>query len=777
MNEEALRTLAAIERRVLWLAVRIVDFANREREKGDDLKVGGHQASSASMVTLMTALYFADLDGRDRVSVKPHASPVLHAIEYLLGRLDRSYLTRLRDFGGLQPYPSRTKDPFPVDYSTGSVGLGSAAPLFGALADRYVGSHGGAATGGRFISLLGDAELDEGNIWEALAEPLTRQLGNVLWIVDLNRQSLDRVIPGIKAQELERNFETVGWHVVELKYGRRLREAFALEGGDVLRQRIDEMPNEQYQSLFAASDEVVRETLLDTLAAEPRAALDQLLGTYAGGLRHLVSDLGGHDLADVLSAFEAARAEAERPTVVFAYTIKGQGLEIAGRPQNHSALLNGTQIEELRRTCDLTLETEWDSFAPDSIEGRMCATAALRIARAPRSAPAPVSIPEQLSSRDGPKTSTQAALGRALLDLSRVEGVAERLVTVSPDVSISTNLGGFINKVGVWGLEEETVYDAMEDSPLRWRVGPSGQHIEMGIAEMNLVLLLGQLGLSWDVQGETVFPIGTLYDPFVMRALEGIVYSVYSGSRFILAGTPSGISLSREGGAHQSINTAGIGIETPSLTYAEPCYAREFEWLLLDALARLQEPEGGGTYLRLSTTPITQDPFAAFAARVGDERARADVVAGGFRLREPAQSADDRVILAGCGAIIPELLRAASQLSEEEGVEATVLCLSSPDLLYRGWRAARVRPLRNGEPPGASHLDGLVTPDERGVPVVTVIDGASHALAWLGSALGTRCVPLGVDDFGQAGSQRELYAEYGIDAEAIATAALVALEP
>ena len=379
MNEEALRTLATIERRVLWLAVRIVDFANREREKDDELKVGGHQASSASIVTLMTALYFADLDARDRVSVKPHASPVLHAIEYLLGRLDRSYLTRLRDFGGLQSYPSRTKDPFPVDYSTGSVGLGSAAPLFGALADRYVGSHGGAATGGRFISLLGDAELDEGNIWEALAEPLTRKLGNVLWLVDLNRQSLDRVIPGIKAQELERNFETVGWHVVELKYGRRLREAFALEGGDVLRQRIDEMPNEQYQSLFAASDEVVRETLLDTLAPASRAGLDGLLRRYAGGLRHLVSDLGGHDLADVLSAFGAARAETERPTVVFAYTIKGHGLEIAGRPQNHSALLTGKQIDEFRRSCDLTPATEWDAFAPDSRApsraGGSCATA------------------------------------------------------------------------------------------------------------------------------------------------------------------------------------------------------------------------------------------------------------------------------------------------------------------------------------------------------------------------------------------------------------------
>src|SRR5919109_1159413 len=148
-----LAALESIERRVLWLATRIVDYANRERPREDELKVGGHQASSASMVSLMTALYFWDLRAQDLVSVKPHASPVLHAVEYLLGRLERRFLTELRAFGGLQSYPSRTKDPFPVDYSTGSVGIGSAAPLFGALANRYVDAHFGTGTAGRFISL------------------------------------------------------------------------------------------------------------------------------------------------------------------------------------------------------------------------------------------------------------------------------------------------------------------------------------------------------------------------------------------------------------------------------------------------------------------------------------------------------------------------------------------------------------------------------------------------------------------------------------------------
>ena len=386
-------------------------------------------------------------------------------------------------------------------------------------------------------------------------------------------------------------------------------------------------------------------------------------------------------------------------------------------------------------------------------------------------------MPSSLTDRDpSAPISTQAAFGRVLLELSRVEEVGDRLVTVSPDVAVSTNLGGFVNKAGVWAPAQEPVYDEMEDSPLKWRVGPTGQHVEMGIAEMNLVLLLGQLGLTWDYQRERLLPIGTVYDPFVMRALEGIVYSTYSGSRFVLVGTPSGISLSREGGAHQSISTPGIGIETPGLTYAEPCYARELEWLLLDALDRLQREDGESLYLRLSTKPIDQAPFAKLVEEVGADLVRPAVVAGGFRLREARPASEDRVVLATCGAMVPETLAAADALAGEEGVEATVVVLSSPDRLFHEWQRSRTAPLRD-EPSTPSHLERLIPVSERELPVVTVIDGSSHALSWLGSALGTRCVPLGVDRFGQTGSQPEVYAEYGIDSASIVTAALVALEP
>ena len=776
LARDGLETLSAVERRVLWLATRMVDHANRERPKEDDLKVGGHQASSSSMVSLLTALYLGDLRAEDRVSVKPHASPVLHAIEYLLGRLDRSYLTRLRDFGGLQPYPSRAKDPFPVDYSTGSVGLGAAAPLFGALADRYLSHRLGVSTGGRFVSLLGDAELDEGNVWEAVLEPHTRGLGNVLWIVDLNRQSLDRVIPIINAHRLELQFEAAGWQVIELKYGRRLREAFGRVGGELLRRRIDEMPNQLYQSLFGASEEVVVDVLLRGLEGGERERLAGLLGTYQGAVGSLVQDLGGHDLADILDALAASRAEAVRPTVVFAYTVKGYRLPIAGRPLNHSALLTSEQVDELRAESGLEPGAEWDRFADGTAEARLCEQARARLERPALGPAARISVPERLTGRPQAKASTQETVGRMLLELSRDEALAERIVTVSPDVSVSTNLGGWINKVGVFGVEGEPAYEGPDAQPLTWRVSPEGRHVELGISEMNLFLALGQLGMTAAYQGERLFPIGTLYDPFVVRGLEALVYGTYSGSRFVVLGTPSGVSLSREGGAHQSTITPSIGIELPGLTYCEPAFARELEWLLLDGLARMQDDDGEAFYFRLSTKPLDQAPFAAVCERRGEDAVRADVLAGAFWLGAPAPG-DDAVVLATCGAMVPEVLRAAEILAEEEGVSAGVLCLSSPGRLYRDWRkrsTTHVNDLRSTREP--SHLERLVPAELRRLPLVTVIDGASHSLAWLGGALGVRVVPLGVDRFGQTGSQRAVYAAYGLSPEAIVTAALVALE-
>ena len=732
-------------------------------------------ASSASMVSIMTSLWFAHIDGNDKVAVKPHSSPVFHAIKYLQGELDRSYLFRLRERGGLQSYPSRTKDPDVNDFSTGSVGLGVVAPLFAAMTRRYVDSHFQSSPRSRFIALVGDAELDEGNVWEAIADDSLQSLGNVMFVVDANRQSLDRVIPGQKIKKLMEFFEGSDWHVVEAKYGSLLQAAFAREGGDALRRHIDEMSNERYQSLFALRGADLRPAFL-------RDA-DQSVSRFVGGIDDdelvpLVQNLGGHDMGLLLDSYRACDAVTDRPSVVFAYTVKGWGLPIAGDPLNHAALLSASQIESLRDEMGLTADTEWDRFATDTAAGRMCARSGAEVNNVAPSARPKLSVPAGVGGAIGAKpVSTQETFGRLLTGLGMVAGISERMVTLSPDVSVSTNLGGWINKYGVYNPDSQPDFLG-PDRLLRWQQGPTGRHIELGLSEMNLFLALHAQGLGQELHGEHLIPIGTVYDPFVCRGLDALIYALYNDAKFILVGTPAGVTLAPEGGAHQSTITPSIGLELPGLSYAEPCYAQALDWLLCDGVQRLGAVDGESLYLRLSTRPIDQAPFVAARERLGETILREQVLAGGYRLVEPSAELADapHVVIASCGAVLPEAVHAARALADE-GVAATVLDLTSPDRLYRQWHGelqAAARGARRADLDGI-HLAALLVAGERHSPIVTVHDAASHALAWLGSVFGQRSLPVGVDAFGQSGTIADLYDAFDLLPEQIASAAIVAL--
>jgi len=775
-TQEVLEEIAS---RVHWLAVRMVDAANHDRPDAGGIKVGGHQASSASMVGIMTSLWFDLLDADDKVAVKPHASPVYHAIKYLTGEIDRSWLTQLRAFGGLQAYPSRTKDPDVADFSTGSVGHGAVAPLFAAATRRYLESHFELGAAGRFIALVGDAELDEGNVWEAIADPAVAGLGNVTWVVDLNRQSLDRVIPEMKVRRLEAMFEASGWHVAEAKWGRRIEARFAAEGGGALRRRLDEMGNEEYQSLVTAPVEEVRARLLAGADPAVKAAVADVDDP---DLRDLLADLGGHDHSVLADAWAACDAEADRPSVVFAYTMKGWGLPIAGDPLNHSALLSTAQIDQLRERNGLTVATEWDRFDPAGQPGRWCRVVGERLNNRPVPPRPRLAVPTSIGGRPPAYVSTQEAFGRLLTSLARHEQLARRVVTLSPDVSVSTNLGGWINKVGVYRPEAATDWFG-DGQLLRWHQGPDGRHIELGISEMNLFGMLGQLGLAHEHHGEMLLPIGTVYDPFVCRGLDSLVYGAYNASRFVVVGTPSGATLAPEGGAHQSGITASIGIELPGVSFAEPAYARGLDWLLCDGLDRLSAPDGDSLYLRLTTRPIDQGPFEAALERLGEETLRAEVLAGGYRLVEaPAELGSAPVVrLVASGAVLPEVL-AASAILAGEGVAAPVIEVTSADRLYRSWQAELRASAAAGRFPdlaGRTSIGGLLGGSGPGEaptdPIVTVHDAAGHALAWVGAALGAPTTPLGFDVFGQSGSIEELYGHLGWLPEQIATAALGAL--
>jgi pyruvate dehydrogenase E1 component len=720
---------------------------------------------------------------------------VLHAINYLLGRLDERYLTELRSFGGLQSYPSRTKDPDPVDFSTGSVGIGATATLWSALAHRYVAGHFEVPQAGREIALIGDAELDEGAIWEALVDPMVPSLGEVLWIVDLNRQSLDRVVPDIAAGRIGKMFGAAGWQTITVKYGRLLRSIFAREGGEALRRRIDQMPNEEYQRLLRADASELRERIPGSgPPARGRRELTRLVSELDDAtLAAAIRDLAGHDLSDLLDAFTQAGEASDRPTVIFAYTIKAWGLPTEGHPANHSALLSESQWRGLAGELGADAADPWARFAAGSPEAELCTRTATRLERAPLELRSPPPVPADVGREHAGKASTQQELGRFFSDLAHAAPeVAAHVVSVSPDVASSTNLGGWINRVGVWNVGDRVDWFADDtDTLVRWRESSHGQHIELGIAEGNLVGLLSELGATWSRDGQPLLPIGTIYDPFVNRALEQWSFGIYAGGQSILIGTPAGVTLAPEGGAHQSIITPSVGLEQPRCVAWEPAFGQDLEWVLLSALAGLGREGGFSAYLRLSTRPVDQGLAAVPSAGAEREARRRAVLAGGYRLREAAAGrgagagagadrgagavggpARPRVTLVGMGVVMPEVLAAAEELSAD-GIDTAVVCLTSADLLFR---ALQTRRGLDGRQAGAADDGDAVLcelfPAELASPLVTVLDGHPHTLSFLGAANDTPISCLGVQDFGQSGDVEDLYRHFGIDAETIVGAAL-----
>ena len=775
---DRVRILKQLERKLLWLSSWTIHNANHIRPNRDGLKVGGHQASCASSISILTALYLEIARPQDRIAVKPHAGPVFHAINYLLGRQTREKLEGLRSFGGTQPYPSRVKDGPEVDFSTGSVGLGVAMTTFAALMADYVRLHGLWRSDlplGRHIAIAGDAELDEGNIYEALLEGWKHDVRGLWWVIDYNRQSLDSVVPDRLFGRIEGLFRDMGWNCVTIKYGRALEAAFAREGGEDLRRWIDDCPNSLYAALTFQGGAAWRQVLLADLGrSRARAIIDPLSDAELGAL---MTNLGGHDIETLIEQFRIADAAGDQPTCFIAYTIKGMGLPFAGHKDNHAGLMTKEQMEIFRRDMGIRPGHEWDPFegldiseaelreffaatpfaTPLTPEGRVLSAPVIPV-------PATLPMPKTV----GRKMSTQGGFGDILAELGRGQGelkdLAAHIMTTSPDVTVSTNLGPWVNRRGIF--DRHTRDDVFRDSKLasaqRWGMTPLGQHVELGIAEQNLFLLLGAAGLTPAMTGARILPIGTVYDPFVNRGLDALIYACYQDARFLLVSTPSGLTLAPEGGQHQSINTPLIGMAADRLASFEPTHVDELGILLRHALEHMQKPDGSAVWLRLSTRTLAQPE------RILDPEA---VIAGAHWVVKPAEGA--RIALAYQGPVATEVMEAFGAVAEEtEG--AGLLAITSPDRLHAGWLAAS-RARRLGDRAARSHIERILAPLARGAALVTVLDGHPATHAWLGAVRGQRVVPLGVDHFGQGGDIPDLYREYGLDTDAILDACAQAL--
>ena len=777
---EQIHLLKALEKKCLWLSSWMIHNANHLRSHNDGLKVGGHQASCASMTSLMTALYFSVLRPHDRIAVKPHAAPVFHAIQYLLGNQSLGKLKNFRGYGGAQSYPSRTKDTDDVDFSTGSVGLGVAMTAFASLIQDYVRAKQWPDTTpeGRMIALVGDAELDEGNIYECLQEGWKQDLRNTWWIIDYNRQSLDGVVREGLYGRIEGIFRAFGWDVVTLKHGEKQRAVFTEVGGEHLREWIDHCPNPLYSALSYQGGATWRQRLLAEIGDKP--GVSELLGRHSDDdLADLMANLGGHCLNSIIDAFNSI--DHDRPVVFIAYTIKGWRTPLAGHKDNHAGLMTPEQMEAFRATMSIRAGKEWGPFEgldldPEELEAFLASVPFNREGARRRSAEAvPTNGPETV---EGATLSTQAGFGKILDALARGDSaLADRIVTMSPDVTVSTNLGPWVNRRNLFSRSEiaDTFRDERVPSAQKWRFSPDGQHIELGIAEMNLFLLLGAAGLSHSLFGERLLPIGTVYDPFISRGLDALNYACYQDSRFMVIGTPSGISLAPEGGAHQSIAAPLIGMSQDGLAAFEPAYVDELSIIMdwaFDYMQRdgdgdpdertwLRDETGGSVYLRLSTRTLEQPKRAL------DDDFCQDVIDGAYWMRRPGPNCD--VIIAYQGTVASEAIAAAGMIGEDRR-DVGVLAVTSADRLNAGWQAAQRARMRKNIG-AASHAERLLADVPPHCTIITVIDGHPATLSWLGGVHGHVTAGLGVEHFGQTGTVGDLYSHYGIDAASIARTA------
>ncbi|SPL64739.1 transketolase [Ochrobactrum soli] len=772
MKHEYLKT---IEQRLLWLSHWMIHHANHIRPKEDGIKVGGHQASSASLVSIMTALYFSALRPQDRVAVKPHASPIFHSIQYLMGNQTRQNMENFRGFHGVQSYPSRTKDIDDVDFSTGSVGLGVAITSFASMIQDYIAakSWSNDLDLGRMIALVGDAELDEGNVYECLQEGWKHDLRNTWWIIDYNRQSLDGIVQEGLFRRIEDIFEAFGWGIVKIKYGVLQRAAFNEPGGERLREWIDNCPNQLYSALTFMGGAVWRKHLMNNLGdqGDVTALIERRNDVE---LAELMENLGGNCVSTMADTFAAI--DHDRPVCFLAYTIKGWGTPIAGHKDNHGGLMTKAQMAEWQAFMDIPEGKEWDKWEtvadPQKLQDFLDAVPFFANGQR-RYRDARIAVPA-IPAGNEREISTQTAFGKILDELSKTDSeLAARIVTMSPDVTGTTNLGAWVNRRKLFAREKrpDTFIDQKIPSTAKWEFTPAGQHIELGIAEMNLFLLLGAAGLSHSLFGKRLLPIGTVYDPFVARGLDALNYACYQDARFMIVGTPSGVTLAPEGGAHQSIGSPLIGMSQDGLAAFEPAFADElavimtwaFDYMQRDGSGDpdertwLRDETGGSVYLRLSTNPIEQP------AKRLDERFRQGTVDGAYWLREPGPNCE--VIIAYQGVIAPEAIKAAGIIGEGRR-DIGVLAVTSADRLHAGWTAAQ-RARARGLTQAQCHVETLMKDVPAHCNFVTVIDGHPATLSWLGSVTGHKTIPLGVEHFGQTGTIGDLYRHFGIDARGI----------
>jgi pyruvate dehydrogenase E1 component len=674
-----------IARRAFAHMVAMIHVAN-ERADADktDPKVGGHPAACASSLDFLAALHLVVREPGDFVCCKPHASPVDHALHHALGLFrhaggpwfddaeSEAVMTRLRSFShdGAPVFQSYHAEADPDSWRflpSGSVGIPPVAAVYLALAYRYARQHGWDVDEPHFWCMMGDSEFREGSLLEVLPEVAERELGNVTWIIDYNRQNLDgtripnnRGLKGTDADRIEGTAIANGWEVIQLRHGAFREQVFAKKGGDALRVVFERgFTDYHYQALLWKRD---AKLMREAVVAEDKGCKALIESLSDADVVKLFFDTGGHDLAAIVKAFEQSKQDKRRPTLIIAHTVKGRGLQCVAANGNHSAMPAESEVVEILGAHGLALARPFARFAPDSDEGKYCtqrglamrlgiealqAQAAANRQRVAAQVEQQGGVPRSLdiNLKLAPTTHTQwmwgqlaaklvrigvydelakagkqAKAGRApSVDEARWNPLADLMMTMAPDVGTSTNINPAMDEK-IFGPKHDENWESKLDlhERLRPELAPTDEawtrHIRFEIAEANCMSALGSFGKMDHHAGIPFLPMMTVYDFFIKRALDQLYYNLYWNSSFVLVGTPSGVTLAPEGAQHSWKSD----IQIPNLITWEPAFAIEMEWILCDAIRRHfahDNKDRSGVLVRAVTRALHQNQLLEWHKR------------------------------------------------------------------------------------------------------------------------------------------------------------------
>lgn len=657
-------TLDNIAKRAHYMATQMIFQANiREKDKGDP-KIGGHQSASASALHIMGALHLIVKTGFDHIANKPHASPTDHSYNYLLDLFLKSDLSKLSEedkntaMMGLRKYSKNGEPVFQSYHSTydsdnhnffptGTVGIPPVQAGYLALAYRFAKEHNYDIPDAHFWALSGDSEFREGSMYEAVPDFAEREIGNLTWMVDYNRQSLDghrivnqKVLESTDADRIEKSMAANGWEVIQVRHGSKRLALFKKANGESFKTLLEkELVDYELQAYLLMHDAKALKAAMTKDHPQIKKFLD---GVSPEELYEGLRDFGGHDMIQLAEAMLKSKESKRKPTIIIVHTLKGWGLKMAAQPGNHSALNNQEEMDELKAKQGIKGEALFAGFDPKTPEGKFLQARGEKLYSEIKAQNALKDknknffakefekiggFPEKLdiNTKMASYPHTQWMLGQLTAKLTRIANAdvtklndfekrwktaGELFMTMAPDVGTSTNLNPAMDGK-IFGAATVTDVEAeygVKDTKLPDLVPgeeESDRFLRFEIAEGNVMSCVGSFGRIRDTLGVPVMPLMTVYDFFIKRALDQYFYNLYWKSSFICVGTPSGVTLSPEGAQHGWKSDFQI----PGQITWEPFFCIELDWILCESFKRhlLNDNAGrNGTLLRLVTRGADQ---------------------------------------------------------------------------------------------------------------------------------------------------------------------------